>query len=376
MITIMLTVFAQVPQKMSYQAVIRNSSGNLVTNHTVGMKISILQGSASGTAVYIETQTATTNLNGLVSIDIGSGTVISGTFPGIDWATVTYFLKIESDPAGGTNYTTSGTSQLLSVPYAFYSKTAAVSADAVKLTGDQTIAGNKTFTGMVTVPSPVNATDAVTKAYVDQLLERIKLLEGSVARDFDGNIYNTVEIGNLIWMTENLRTTHYKDGTAIPLVINSGEWFKVEGAHYCWYNNDEPTYKILYGALYNWYAVNSEKLCPSGWHVATDEDWTSLTSLAGGGNVAGGVLKEAGTTHWQIPNTGATNQLGFTALPGGGRSGLNGAFGYIRSDGNWWSATAYSTTNSYFHSMTYDNARIIRQNADKKFGYSVRCVKN
>ena len=117
------STFAQAPEKMSYQAVIRNSSDALVANQAVGMKISILQGSASGTAVYVETQTPTTNINGLVSLEIGAGTPVTGTFAGIDWATGPYFIKTETDPTGSTTYTIAGTSQLMSVPYALYAKT-------------------------------------------------------------------------------------------------------------------------------------------------------------------------------------------------------------------------------------------------------------
>ncbi|WP_457615534.1 hypothetical protein [Lutibacter sp.] len=116
--------WAQAPQKMSYQAIVRNASNTLVTNATVGMQISILQTTSTGTAVYVETQTPATNANGLVSIEIGTGTVVSGTFSAIDWSAGPYFIKIETDPGGGTNYTITGTSQLLSVPYALYAKTA------------------------------------------------------------------------------------------------------------------------------------------------------------------------------------------------------------------------------------------------------------
>ena len=119
-------VFAQAPQKMSYQAVIRSSSSALVTSANIGMQISILQGSASGTAVYVETQSPTIDTNGMVSIEIGGGTVVSGNFSTINWGNGPYFIKTETDPAGGTNYSITGTSQLLSVPYALHAKTAAI----------------------------------------------------------------------------------------------------------------------------------------------------------------------------------------------------------------------------------------------------------
>jgi hypothetical protein len=138
------TVWAQSPEKMSYQAVIRNTSDALVTNTQVGMQISILQGSASGTAVYVETQTPTTNANGLVSLEIGTGTVVSGNFTTIDWANGQYFIKTETDPTGGTTYTITGTSQLLSVPYALHAKTA------------ETLSGGITETDPIFVASPAN----------------------------------------------------------------------------------------------------------------------------------------------------------------------------------------------------------------------------
>ena len=117
-----IRLFSQSPQKLSYQAVVRNASNDLVANSPVGIRVSILQGSASGTAVYIETQTTTSNLNGLISIEIGGGTAVSGSFSSINWSTGPYFLKTEVDPAGGTSYSIAGTSQLLSVPYALYSE--------------------------------------------------------------------------------------------------------------------------------------------------------------------------------------------------------------------------------------------------------------
>ena len=142
-VTVFFTVvlFAQSPQKMSYQAVIRNSTDQLVTNHAEGMRVSILQGSLTGTPVYVETQTTSTNANGLVTIEIGGGAVISGDFTTIDWSTGVYFIKTETDPTGGTSYTITGTSQLLSVPYALYAKTAenGFSGNYIDLTNKPTL---------------------------------------------------------------------------------------------------------------------------------------------------------------------------------------------------------------------------------------------
>lgn len=122
------TMRAQAPQKMSYQAVIRNAGNVLIANANVGMRISVLQGTATGTAVYVETQTATTNANGLVTLEIGAGNVVSGTFAAISWGTNAYFIKTETDPTGGTNYTISGTSQFLSVPYALFAANSGAAA--------------------------------------------------------------------------------------------------------------------------------------------------------------------------------------------------------------------------------------------------------
>lgn len=150
-VTVLLTatIFAQSPQKMSYQAVIRNASNNLVVSSSVGIKISILQGSSFGTVVYSETQTTTTNLNGLVSIEIGTGTVVSGTFATINWANGPYFIKTETDPSGGTSYSIVGTSEFLSVPYALYSLNGTPGPQGIQgvpgILPNGTTAGNTTF---------------------------------------------------------------------------------------------------------------------------------------------------------------------------------------------------------------------------------------
>ncbi|HEY5511140.1 MAG TPA: FISUMP domain-containing protein, partial [Prolixibacteraceae bacterium] len=194
--------------------------------------------------------------------------------------------------------------------------------------------------------------------------------------DVDGNIYTTVTIGTQVWMAENLKTTKYNDNSAILNVTDNTTWAgRTEGA-YCWYSNDETTYKPTYGALYNGYAVNTTKLCPTGWHVPTNTEWTTLTTDLGGLDVAGGKLKETGTTHWLSPNTGATNTSGFTALPGGSRDYSSGTFDYIGRYGNWWSSTMNKSQQIYYRTM-YNNASDVDGSPiSKTYGFSVRCLKN
>ncbi len=339
-----ITILAQAPQKMSYQAVIRNSSGQLVTSHAVGMRISILQGSATGTPVYVETQSPTTDGNGLVTIEIGGGMIVTGTFAGINWASGVYFIKTETDPAGGTAYSITGTTQILSVPYAFHSKT---------------------------------AENAVTKSYVDNLIESVKgVLAGYKVIDVDGNIYNSVMIGNQRWMTENLRTTKYNDGTPIAKVTDNS-WRSLTSGAYCWYNNDSATYNIPYGKLYNFHTVyiprETQKLCPAGWHVPSQTEWEELITFLGGTKEAGGKLKETGTTHWRAPNHRATNETGFTALPGGIRPDR---FEEIGGAGSWWSSTAKDPKRSYSIRLMFDSEGIFPGITNSESGLSVRCLKD
>ena len=193
--------------------------------------------------------------------------------------------------------------------------------------------------------------------------------------DIDGNIYHTVVIGNQTWMIENLKTTKYNDGTVIPLVSDSAAWANLTTPEYCWYKNDSAVYKNTYGGLYNWYAVNTGRLAPTGWHVPTDDEWSTLITYLGGEIVAGGKLKEVETTHWNSPNTGATNETGFSALPGG-CCDCYGACGDIGLAGGWWSATAFDDTMLWTRAMTNNYETVARVIMYKNFGFSVRCVQD
>lgn len=201
--------------------------------------------------------------------------------------------------------------------------------------------------------------------------------QSNIVRDIDGNIYKTVKIGDQWWIAENLKTTKYSNGDSILNVTESSDWKNLTTGAYCWYNNDSASYAATYGALYNWYAVdNSSGLCPTGWHVPTDAEWTILTDFLGGESVASGHLKETGTVHWNSPNTRATNSSGWTALPGGNRFRNGVDFYNIGYTGHWWSSSAYSPTAVWDRKMNYNDSNVKRSLRSMSYGLSVRCVRN
>ena len=189
--------------------------------------------------------------------------------------------------------------------------------------------------------------------------------------DSEGNKYRTIEIGTQTWMAENLRSTKLNDGTDIPFVPDVTLWSGLTTPGYCWFNNDS----VGYGALYNWYTVNTGKLCPEGWHVPEDDEWTLLTDYLGGKSVAGGKLRETGTSHWQSPNTGATNETGFTGLPAGYRNAAGG-FNSFGSYAFWWSSTEWSSIGAWYRDVYYGYNSVDRSNSNKKSGANIRCLKD
>jgi uncharacterized protein (TIGR02145 family) len=200
--------------------------------------------------------------------------------------------------------------------------------------------------------------------------------------DVDGNVYNTVQIGGQCWMAENLATETYGDGSAIPTGLGSGAWSSAtSGAFAVYGNNPATSNKGTYGLLYNWYAVaDLRSICPAGWHVPTDGEWTELTDHLGGTGVAGGPMKttgtrSAGTGLWQAPNTGATNGSGFSALPGGARYDY-GNFSGVGYYGLWWSASESNIYDAWGRGLDYDDTFVYRYAYNKQFGFSVRCVRD
>jgi uncharacterized protein (TIGR02145 family) len=207
--------------------------------------------------------------------------------------------------------------------------------------------------------------------------------------DIDGNVYQTIKIGDQWWMAENLKVTHYRNGDPILNVTDNGDWNSLSSGAYCDYNND-PANVAMYGRLYNWFAVAEDfgvGIAPAGWHVALDDDWILLEYYLGmsiddflvegwRGTDEGGKLKEAGTAHWNSPNTGATNESGFTALPGGIRH-QDGTFAFMADRAWFWTLTEDDFfVTAWARILTYDRSDDYRGWYPCKAGFSVRCVKD
>ena len=194
--------------------------------------------------------------------------------------------------------------------------------------------------------------------------------------DIEGNKYKTIQIGSQIWMAENLKVTLFNNGNIIPNITDLNSWWETKFPAFCWYNNDPKNMKI-YGSLYNWYSVNTGALCPLGWHVPSQLEWTALEDYLGGSAIAGGKLKEAGTIHWREPNRDASNSSGFTGLPGGLRT-----FGGIETDiaigveGFWFSSTEQNSGSAFVINVGNYTSDSSIGTVAKSTGCSVRCIKD
>jgi uncharacterized protein (TIGR02145 family) len=357
--------FAQAPEKMSYQSVLRGTNNALVTNQNVRVKISILQGTITGSAAYVEEHTTNTNSNGLVSLSIGGGTLISGNFSTINWANGPYFVKMEADPTGGTNYTISGTTQLLSVPYALHAKTADNGIDRFSTIGDTLFLKNGNY---MIIPG-------ISLANITSI-PSLNVL-------YNGYNYPTIKLGNgQEWFAENLKTTQYNDGSLIPLVSDSNSWAdnynnNAKQPMMCWFNNDQTTYSSNnHGALYNWYSIHSssngnKNICPIGWRVPNNADWITLRNYLGNSNSAASKLKSS--TGWL--NEDGTNQSGFNSLPIGRRSSSGEFLNVMNSEiegAFYWSLEQLDTDIAWF---LFIQDHVTQSNTIKYIGLSVRCIK-
>ena len=213
------------------------------------------------------------------------------------------------------------------------------------------------------------------------------IVPGSNVFDIDGHVYQSVTNCNQSWTTSNLNVSKYSDGTPIPQVTNPTQWGNLTTGAWCYYYND-PASGAVYGKLYNWYAaagiydaaslVNPalrKNLAPTGWHVPTDAEWTTLTTCLGGESIAGGKMKETGTMHWRAPNIEATNESGLTFLPGGYRS-PNGTFYNESISGLWWSRSEHNAASAWGFHLNFDYGGAILQTDEKGYIFSVRCIKD
>lgn len=305
----------------------------------------------------------TTNLSNITQTTaISGGSIISNggdpiTASGVCWGT-DHFVSILDD-----NFTTDGTET-----GSFLSNITGLNINTLYYMA--AYATNSAGTGYGNIIS-------FQTLFGSDILFNSSLSYGNVT-DVDGNIYKTVEIGTQTWMAENLRTTKFNDNANIPLVTDSLSWSALISPGYCWYNNNEVLHKNVFGALYNWYTVESNKICPTGWHVPTADEWTTLVDYLGGYLNIGDKLREAGSNHWG--ETESSNETGFTALPGGRRvhnSGYtgesDGSFQSLLIYGYWWTNNEVDSENAKLRSM---QSHLFGHEESKKMGVSVRCVKD
>jgi len=389
---IALTTFAQDPQKFSYQSVIRNAGNQLVVNQSVGIKISILQGSATGSAVYVETHSPLTNANGLATIEIGGGTVLSGNFANINWANGPYFVKTETDVDGGSNYTIITTQQLLSVPYAMYANN---TSSTVSASGDTLFIGNQAYIvpGISAANTSGGGQTGITAhtCGADSVHNPAKTY--GTMTDQQGNVYKTIIIGTQEWMAENLRTSIYRNGDSIETNLSDAEWentINTQLGAWAYFNND-TLFECPYGKLYNYYAaVDPRNVCPIGWHLPTDVEWNILVryidpeldaNINGAqSEIAGGYIRSSGGQYWVGSTQETNNGTGFSAIPGSFRA-YNGTFNFEQYS-HWWSSNAEIPNGDNVISISYAWMRsvgtntLFRSNGFAQNGLSVRCLKD
>ena len=467
------TLFAQSPDAISYQAVARDTSGNILSNQSFNLRVSILAGSSSGNIEYQEIHSVSTDQKGHFNIGIGNGSAQQGTFSNINWGTNSYFVQIEIDINSSSNYSLMGISQLLSVPYALYAKesgtagatgaTGANGSDGVTgptgangsdgatgptgpqgatgTTGPQGATGVNGQGGLTTAGAGISISGAGTTAdpYVvnanfpppnvgdgvldpgeecddgntlngdgcdefgrfeiilndDDPTNEIQNLSVSTTGDtlylsksnwviipgvssanylydLDGNYYKTVEIGTQVWMAENLRSSKYANGDDIVKITNGSQWYSETNGAYGWYNDDSASHEVPYGKLYNGYAATEARnICPSGWHVSSEADWTTLfnfmTSSGTASNLHADALKS--TSGWNSGGNGS-DSYGFNALPAGQSGSSSSELG--ERTRFWTSTSGKAWMLRYDYNSMWATGTVSTQ----YYGYSVRCVKD
>jgi uncharacterized protein (TIGR02145 family) len=248
------------------------------------------------------------------------------------------------------------------------------------ISGTPTISGTANFALNIggqfcTLRRTVSAISGMLHACGADSVHNAALNYGTMS-DQDGNSYKTIQIGTQRWMAENLKTTKYRNGDLIPNVESNNVWSTLNSGAYSIFKNN-LSFDCPYGKLYNWYAVDDNReLCPTGWHVPTKTEWEVLMDYLGGEGMAGGKMASTGTLYWGSPNQAATNESGFSCLPGGLRFDVSGAFNFSGLIGYWWSSTESSANNAYGRGVTEGDAYFVTHNRPKRQGFSVRCLKD
>ena len=388
---------AQAPQGFNYQATVRNSAGDLIINTNVYFKFNVIQGSLTAVPIFTETHYVSTDDLGQVNLVIGQGTANSGSFSALDWSLGSYYLGIELDTGNG--YLAMGTTQLLSVPYALYAENSGNSTPTTPnleaVLAENNSANNQQIKDL---QDPTEAKDAVTKAYIDDLITNLQSQIDDLESDNDDDCppFSVLVYGTQEWSGGNACNITYRDGTPIPQVTDATEWENLTTGAWAYYNNDETKPR-----LYNWYAVmgihdavsltdpsQRKQFAPEGWHVPSDNEWTTLEEylIANGYNYDGTITTYnkiakamASTTGWRSStDLGAigndqslNNSSGFNAFPQGRRWT---SFVDLTQDAIFWNSTELSTTmarglRSYYSSLVYIYSY-------KWYGYSVRFVRD
>lgn len=362
---------AQAPALIPYQAVARDAAGQPLASTTINARFTIHNETANGTVVWQELQTVSTNSLGLFSSQLGSSVPLGN----VNWSSGAKFMQVELDTGNG--FFEIGTQQMLSVPYALHAGNVQIN---VSPTGDTLFVGDDSF---VIIPGLSEANGFTTGTILHSCgaadIHNPDLIYGSMT-DQEGNIYKTIVIGTQEWMAENLSTSVYRNGDVIATGLSTSQWTNTVQGAWAYFQNDASK-NCPFGKLYNWYAcVDARELCPTGWHVPTDADWTVLSDYLGGEAIAGGKMKTLGmsdsvTGLWSAPNSGATNSSGFSGIPGGYRL-LQGPYSNLEFIGYYWSSSDFVTLSAYYRYIIYDDVDLTRATGGKGNGFSVRCLRD
>ncbi len=384
-LVISATIIAQAPQSIPYQAVVRNTDGSVMADAAVTMTFKIHDNSATGIVVYEENHTATTNAQGLISLNVGNGVVVLGTFSGVNWGSGSKFLHVLMN--AGSGVVDLGTQQMMSVPYALYAEDVDVRVSA---TGDTLFIGsNYSIVPGVSAANPVSISNygSVLLPGNTTCQNEYISVTGCGGQDsllYYDRYYSLTEIGGQCWFAENLATDKYSNGDNIPTGLSNIQWQNTTSGAYVFYNDDIAN-DVNYGKLYNWYTtVDTRGVCPTGWHVSTACEWDYLVMHIGGYLGSGGKLKS--TAGWWL---NGLNTFGFNAMPGSCYyfdSGVDSGVYYfggnspIGSSAFWWSSSSINISDASLRCISMamgsnDLSPLFLSNI-KNNGFSLRCIKD